>query len=101
MTIEFDDKGKFFTNIVSKTCVSVLIQTMIHRIHGNVYIVRDQRLKDELNLDEQFLAVTDATVFTSAGETLFRCKFMVVHRSQIIWVIPDTELSEDSTPGGK
>ena len=68
MNIEFDEKGKFFTDIVSKTSVPVLIQTMTHRIHGNVYITRGQRLKDELNLDEAFLAITDATVFTSAGE---------------------------------
>jgi hypothetical protein len=101
MTIEFDDKGKFFTDIVSKTPVSVLIQTVTHRIHGNVHVAREQRLKDELDLDEPFLAITDATVFTPAGESLFRCKFLVVHRSQIIWMIPDSELIEDSKTGGK
>ena len=99
MNIEFDEKGKFFTDIVSKTPVPVLIQTNTHRIHGNVYITRGQRLKDEVNLDEAFLAITDAAVFTSAGESLYRCKFMVIHRSQIIWMIPDEELLEDSKAG--
>ena len=101
MTIEFDDKGKFFTDIISKTAVPVLIQTTTNRLHGNVHIAREQRLKDELNLDEPFLAITDATVFTSAGESQFRCNFMVVHRSQIIWIVPDSELLETSKTGGK
>jgi hypothetical protein len=101
MNIEFDEKGKFFTDIVSKTSVPVLIQTTAHRIHGNVHITRDKRLKDELNLDEIFLAITNATVFTSDGESLLRCKFMVIRRSQIVWLIPDEELLEDSKAGEK
>ncbi len=30
MTIEFDDNGKFFTDIISKTPMPVLIQTLSH-----------------------------------------------------------------------
>ena len=45
MTIEFDDNGKFFTDIISKNPIPVTIQTVTHRIHGNIHIREDRRLK--------------------------------------------------------
>ena len=45
MTIEFDDNGKFFTDIVSKAPVPVVIQTVTNRIHGNIHVGRDLPLK--------------------------------------------------------
>ena len=34
MSIRFDDKGKFFTDVISKEAVPVLIQTPTNRIQG-------------------------------------------------------------------
>jgi len=56
MTIEFDDKGKFFTDVTTKVTVLAIIQTATQRIHGNIHVRRDQRFKDELDIDEKFLA---------------------------------------------
>lgn len=89
MTIEFDEKGKFYTEIVTKITVPANIQTTTHRISGLVHIRPDQRFKDELDRDEPFLAVTSASVFGPQGELLFQADFMSVRRSQIVWVIPD------------
>ena len=75
MTIEFDDNGKFFTNIISKTPVPVMIQTVTHRIHGKIHISQDQRLKDELDLPEKFIAVTDAVIYSPDGQVLTRPAF--------------------------
>jgi hypothetical protein len=96
MTIEFDDNGKFFTDIISKTPVPVLIQTNIHLIHGNVHIGQDRRLKDELDLPDKFLAITDAVISLPDGKVLYRTNFLAVQRDKIIWVLPDNEVSEST-----
>jgi hypothetical protein len=98
MTIEFDDNGKFFTDIISKTPVPVLIQTVIHQIHGNIHIGQDRRLKDELDLPEKFLAITDAVISLPDGQVIYRTHFLAVQRNEIIWVMPDKEI-ENSTNG--
>lgn len=36
----------------------------------------DERLKDELNRSEQFLAVTNASILNEQGEVAFSCKFL-------------------------
>ncbi len=101
MTIEYDDKGKFFTDIISKIAVPVTIQTTVHRVHGNIHVRRDQRLKDELDIGEQFLAVTEADVLADDGKVLYQCKFISIRRAQIVWVIPDGELAGIDQAGAK
>jgi hypothetical protein len=95
MFTSFEDKGKIFTNIVTKKPVEVQIQTSIHRIHGFVHVRPDDRIKDEINQNERFLAVTDATVFALTGEEILSTDFLAVNREQIIWMFPisdqDTE----------
>jgi hypothetical protein len=93
MTIEFDEKGKFFTDIIKKTQVPVLIQTITHRIHGIIHVTPDRRLKDELDLPDKFLAITDATIYKPDDRVLYQSRFLAVQRSEIIWVLPDNEIS--------
>ena len=88
MTIDFDDKGKIYTDIVPKVAIPAVVQTTTHLIRGNVHVRRDERLKDELDRDELFLAVTDASVIGSDGQTLHQARFMAVGRAQIVWVMP-------------
>jgi len=90
MTIEFDDKGKFYTDLVKKEPVQATIMTGTHRITGLIYVRPDQRFKDELDIDVNFLAVTDAIVYTLQGEVAYQCGFIAIQRTQIIWVIPET-----------
>src|SRR5919109_4745127 len=72
MTFEYDEKGKIFTDIVSKVSVPSTIQTTTHLIRGHVHVRRDQRIKDELDINEGFLALTDVSVLGPDGQTLFR-----------------------------
>jgi len=96
MSLEFNEKGKYFTDIISKVAVPAVIQTVIHRIEGSVHIRLDGRVKDELDSSELFLAVTNAKVFGLDGVVLYETEFMTVARSQIVWVIP----SDDTASGG-
>ena len=94
MTIEFDDKGKIFTEVVPKVAIPAVVQTTEQLIRGNVHVRRDERLKDELDRDELFLAITDAEILRSDGEPLFQTRFLAVRRAQIVWVFPAHETED-------
>lgn len=97
MTIEYDEKGKYFTNVVQKVPVPSVIQTVSNLVRGFVHVRQNERLKDELENGECFLAVTDATVTNLAGEIVFSGPFLAVRKEQIIWVMPlADEQTEDA-----
>ncbi|MEP0805270.1 MAG: hypothetical protein HRF47_07255 [Chloroflexota bacterium] len=91
MTIEYDEKGKVFTDIVTKMPIFVTIQTTTHLMRGHMHVRRDQRVKDELDGNEKFLALTDVQVQGPDGQTLFHAPFIAVRRDQIVWVMPDSQ----------
>ena len=97
MTFEYDEKGKIFTDIVSKVSIPATIQTTTHLIRGQLHVRRNQRIKDELDIDENFLAVTDVTVLAPDGQTLFQAPFLAVRRSHIVWVIPEQNQNTERT----
>ena len=94
MSFEYDEKGKLFTNVVSKRPVAAVIQTTTHLIRGSIHIRPGERVKDELDRDEFFLAVTGAVILDAAGETLQRADFLAVRRAHIVWLIPQEEGEE-------
>lgn len=96
MTIEYDEKGKIFTDIVSKIAVYATIQTTMHMMRGRIHVRRDQRVIDELDVNENFIAITDVTVLSADGQTLFQAPFLAVRRSHIVWVIPEPKSGEES-----
>ena len=98
MSIEYDDKGKVYTDVVSKVSIPATVQTTQHLIQGNVHVRRDERLKDELDRDKLFLAITNAKVLGGDGQVLYEARFLAVRRAQIVWVIParDSDDGEES-----
>lgn len=97
MTIEYDDKGKYFTDIVTKVAVPATIQTTTHLLRGRIHVRRDQRFKDELDLNEHFLAITDVSILGADGQIVFQTPFLAVQRTQIVWVMPDQNQKEGSS----
>jgi hypothetical protein len=97
MTIEYDEKGKIFTDIVSKVAVQATVQTTTHLLRGHIHVRRDQRIKDELDISENFLAMTDVSVLGPDGQTLYQAPFLAVRRSHIVWVIPEQSKHEEKT----
>ncbi len=95
MSVNFSEKGKFFTDIVFKDSITATIQTVRYRIDGKVYINRGARLIDDLNKSEQFLAVTDAMIFNDDGEVLYKPDFITVNRDHIIWLLPHEEVKDE------
>jgi len=95
MTFEYDEKGKIFTDIVSKVAISATVQTTTHLMRGQLHVRKNQRIKDELEVKENFLALTDVSVLGPDGQTLFQAPFLAVQRSHIIWVFPETNHDEE------
>jgi hypothetical protein len=97
MTIEVDDKGKVYTDVVRTQVVRATLQTVSHLMQGNVHVRIDERLKDELNRREPFLALTEVEVTGPGGHVLFRAPFLAINRDQIVWVMPAAEESGEAT----
>ncbi|HML39681.1 MAG TPA: hypothetical protein PKD23_03265 [Bellilinea sp.] len=96
MFSNFDEKGKIFTQVVTKEPVNVIIQTNTHRIQGKLHIRPEDRLKDELDNCSHFLAVTNASVFNLDGSgSPVRTAFMAVNIDAVVWVIPDNDTGSD------
>ncbi|HZD57499.1 MAG TPA: hypothetical protein VE136_12280 [Anaerolineales bacterium] len=94
MSIQFTSKGKIFSDIVFKDSIPATIQTERCRIYGTVYMHRQNRLIDELNHSDPFIAVTDATIFKDNGEILYKSDFVTINRDHIIWLLPHEEGDE-------
>ena len=88
MTIEYDEKGKFYTDVVTKTPTSGVIQTATHLVRGLVHVRQGERLMNELERDEAFLAVTNATIHGADDQVLFTAPFLAIRRAQIVWITP-------------
>jgi len=100
MNIHYDDKGKFFTDVITKDALIVVIRTPIHQIHGEVYVRQGERLIDELNQGDDFIAVTNARIHNSRGESLYQTDFLTVNRNQIMWMIPENEMKPEKESQG-
>jgi|SRR5687768_7671365 len=96
MSIEYDEKGKIFTDIVSKIAVHATVQTTTHIMRGRIHVRKDQRIKDELDGNEAFLALTDVSVLGTDGQTLFQAPFLALRRTHIIWVFPEPKMDEEN-----
>jgi hypothetical protein len=99
MTVRFDEKGKFFTDVVKKEAIQVIIQTPVNIIRGKIFILPGHRLTDEINQMENFCALTEATIYNLAGNELYRSEYMALNRDRIIWILPENKLIQSSAGG--
>jgi hypothetical protein len=100
MPTRFDKKGKYFTEKVTKDRIKVTVRTVADTLSGYLHIPPDQRLRDNLNSAQPFLALTNGAVVSEQGEVLQEFNFMALHRHQIVWVIELEERQPIPTPGG-
>ncbi len=93
MVTQFNEKGKIFTQVVSKEPILVTIQTDQHLIRGTIHIRPGTRLKDSLTDQERFLAVTNAVLLNSHNEEVLKTNFLAVNIDHIVWVTSDEEIN--------
>jgi len=96
MTIEYDEKGKYYTNVIQKVPVPSIIQTTTNLIRGLIHVRQDERLKDELETPDRFIAVTEVSVSNADGEIIFRGPFLTVRKDQIVWIMPVGEEKKEA-----
>lgn len=89
--LDYDPKGKVFSNVVRKDAVYVRIQTLTHQITGEIYLKQEQRIKDELEFAEKFIAVTSAQVYRLNGEKVYDAAFITLNRDHIVWLALEDE----------
>lgn len=103
-----DEKGKVFTQRVRKHCIEVDIETVQDRVHGFLHVMPGNRVKDQLNnRDEQFLAVTFATIMNNSSSTKDppaepkHVTFVAINKQHVISVVPinDRQATEDDDEG--
>ncbi len=89
MDYRLDQKGKYYTTHVSKRTAHVQILAQGKLISGVMYLLLDNRVKDELNNGERFMAMTDAEVREPGSNTLLsQGETLILNKDQIVWVIP-------------
>jgi hypothetical protein len=95
MSISYDDKGKIFTDVVAKEGIHALIQTSTHLIRATLHVRHGERVKDELDRDEPFLALTGVSILGPGEKILHQAPFLAVQRNQIVWVLPQEAAGEE------
>ena len=92
MVTHLDEKGKFFTQVITKTPIPVIIQMPAHRIEGNIHIRPDERIKDEIDRTDPFLPVTEAVIYNPDGTIFASTHFIALNRTLINWILPVDEM---------
>ena len=89
MEFRVDAKGKYYTTHVSKQSVDVTARVQDSIVQGTVHLAPDNRLKDELNGSETFLAITNAQVWQVDGkQALYSTEVLMINKNQIAWIFP-------------
>jgi hypothetical protein len=89
MEYRVNEKGKVFTTRVTKRRLLVTACVREWIIQGAIHLTGDNRLKDELNESETFIAVTDAQVNHAQSEQpVFKTAVVIVQKAEIAWIFP-------------
>ncbi|CCK81599.1 MULTISPECIES: DUF6812 domain-containing protein [Desulfobacula] len=95
MPTTFDEKGKIFTEVIKKRPVDVHIQMSNHLIKGKFHVRLHERIKDELDKSNTFIALTDAGIYDLKSRLIYNCSFLTVNRQDIVWLFQDDDLKND------
>ncbi|MBQ7503157.1 hypothetical protein IJT93_10715 [bacterium] len=80
---------------IPKERKEVIIYTNHHRIEGEIYLVADSKVADELNVRaKEFISVTNANVFSVNGDTLLYTSDFVTVNKHAIEVMLSTDNSK-------
>ena len=74
--------------LVKKELVPCMIMTTTGLIEGNLYRRGSFRIKDELNQEERFIAVSNVTIHNGSQDKSLARSFLALRKDQIVWVAP-------------
>ncbi len=89
MNYRVDEKGKFFTAHVTKLRLPITACIGNWLVEGIIHLKSDNRLKDELNDGETFIAITQARVWAiGTSNPVYEPEVLIVHKNEIVWIFP-------------
>jgi hypothetical protein len=87
-----DKRGSGFDLSIHTDTHAVVVQTETNRIHGNIHVRENERVKDALNTSDLFIAMTDVRILDVHGMTLLTTTdFLAINRQSIAWVMEDNQ----------
>ena len=97
MDYRIDGKGKTYTQKVTKQAVPIVACVENTLIHGTIHLTPENRLKDELNNGEVFLAITHAQVLDAqTGRVLHNTDLLIINKQRIAWIFPSSPRITDT-----
>jgi len=96
MTFDYSNEGKIFTDVISKIPYEVSIQTTSHLIKGMLHVRPDSRIKDQLDSEKSFVALTNVSIYDTDGNILYQSDFLAVQKEQIVWVLPKEKENKEA-----
>ncbi len=87
----YEDKGKIFTDVITKHPIPVIVQTTKEAIHGKFHVRPSLRIKEELENCDGFVILTDATVFGPDNNIIHKTKMIIIGLPQLVWMLPVDE----------
>ena len=95
MDMRYDDKGKFYTSRVTKRAAQVLVCAQEMLISGTMHLLLENRVKDELDSEGHFIAITNAQVRErDSGRVLANDQTLILNKEHITWVVPCEDTNE-------
>jgi hypothetical protein len=89
MQTHVDEKGKYFTDHVTKRGMPIVASIRGAVVRGVVHLALDNRLKDEMNNGERFIAITQAQVWDASEKQMqYQTDLLIVNKEQIVWIFP-------------
>ncbi len=82
---------------IAKEPTPVVIFTRNHRVEGEIYMLSDSRLTDELNARvRSFIPVTNARIYSLTGDSLlYQADFVTLNKNAIDIVISSYESGDN------
>lgn len=82
------EKQPGFRPVIATVKFPVIIQTTYNQIHGNLHARENERIKDVLNANEIFIAITNVQIFNADGTSEQRkSEFLAINRTHVVWII--------------
>jgi len=98
MNYQLDQLGKYFTEHIHKQLVPIMALVQGTVVSGNMHLLPNNRVKDELNNGERFIAITEAQVHdVQSCALLYEGAVLLLNKDHITWLIPK-EQKDDSEP---
>jgi len=93
-------RGQYYAEHIRKAQLTVLIATDREYIWGKIFLTPGYRLKDEMNGEGRFVAISEVRVGHDIEGTACReVQFMALNKDYIRWIVPQEAVLDREEEG--